>query len=30
MDGEHKISIRTIDLDQDWQGIHADLLALVA
>ncbi len=26
----HKISIRTINLNQPWQGIHADLLALVA
>jgi 5-methylcytosine-specific restriction enzyme subunit McrC len=26
----HKICIRTINLDQDWQGIHHDLLALVA
>ncbi len=26
----HKISIRTIDLGQPWQGIHKDLLALVA
>jgi 5-methylcytosine-specific restriction enzyme subunit McrC len=26
----HKISIRTIDLNQPWQGIHQDLLALVA
>jgi len=26
----HKILIRTINLDQPWQGIHADLLALVA
>ena len=26
----HKISIRTINLGQPWQGIHADLLALVA
>jgi 5-methylcytosine-specific restriction enzyme subunit McrC len=25
-----KISIRTINLSQDWQGIHRDLLALVA
>lgn len=25
-----KISIRTIDLNQPWQGIHDDLLALVA
>jgi 5-methylcytosine-specific restriction enzyme subunit McrC len=30
MDRKHKISIRTIDLDQRWQGIHRDLLALVA
>jgi 5-methylcytosine-specific restriction enzyme subunit McrC len=30
MDGLHKISIRTINLDQPWQGIHEDLLALVA
>ena len=30
MDGQHKIMIRTIDLDQDWQEIHNDLLALVA
>jgi 5-methylcytosine-specific restriction enzyme subunit McrC len=29
MDRNHKISIRTIDLDQPWQGIHRDLLALV-
>jgi 5-methylcytosine-specific restriction enzyme subunit McrC len=26
----HKIYIRTIDLDQPWQSIHNDLLALVA
>jgi 5-methylcytosine-specific restriction enzyme subunit McrC len=26
----HKISIRTINLNQPWQGIHNDLLALVA
>lgn len=26
----HKISIRTINLNQPWQGIHHDLLALVA
>ena len=26
----HKISIRTINLDQPWQLIHKDLLALVA
>lgn len=26
----HKISIRTINLNQDWQGIHTDLLTLVA
>jgi len=26
----HKISIRTINLDQAWQSIHEDLLALVA
>jgi 5-methylcytosine-specific restriction enzyme subunit McrC len=26
----HKISIRTINLDQPWPSIHADLLALVA
>jgi 5-methylcytosine-specific restriction enzyme subunit McrC len=26
----HKVSIRTVDLGQPWQGIHADLLALVA
>ena len=26
----HKISIRTINLDQPWQSIHQDLLALVA
>lgn len=25
-----KIRIRTINLDQPWQGIHIDLLALVA
>jgi hypothetical protein len=25
-----KISIRTINLDQPWQSIHQDLLALVA
>jgi 5-methylcytosine-specific restriction enzyme subunit McrC len=25
----HKISIRTINLDQPWQGIHNDLLALI-
>jgi 5-methylcytosine-specific restriction enzyme subunit McrC len=30
MDGLHRIKIRTINLDQDWQGIHQDLLALVA
>ena len=30
MDKKHKIKIRTINLDQDWQGIHKDLLALVA
>ena len=30
MDGQHKIRIRTINLDQPWQGIHDDLLALVA
>ena len=29
-DKSHKISIRTINLDQRWQGIHDDLLALVA
>jgi 5-methylcytosine-specific restriction enzyme subunit McrC len=28
--GGHKISVRTIDLNQPWQGIHADLLKLVA
>ena len=27
---KHKISIRSINLNQDWQGIHNDLLALVA
>jgi 5-methylcytosine-specific restriction enzyme subunit McrC len=26
----HKISVRTIDLNQHWQSIHDDLLALVA
>ena len=26
----HQISIRTINLDQPWQSIHEDLLALVA
>jgi 5-methylcytosine-specific restriction enzyme subunit McrC len=26
----HKISIRTINLNQSWQSIHQDLLALVA
>jgi 5-methylcytosine-specific restriction enzyme subunit McrC len=26
----HKISIRTINLDQPWQAIHRDLLALVS
>ncbi len=26
----HRISIRTINLDQPWQAIHQDLLALVA
>jgi 5-methylcytosine-specific restriction enzyme subunit McrC len=30
VDGQHKIKIRTINLDQPWQGIHHDLLALVA
>ncbi len=25
----HKIHIRTINLDQPWQSIHQDLLALV-
>jgi 5-methylcytosine-specific restriction enzyme subunit McrC len=30
MDKQHKIRIRTINLNQDWQGIHKDLLALVA
>ncbi len=29
-DRGHKISIRTINLDQPWQGIHNDLLAIVA
>ena len=29
-DGKHKIKIRTINLDQPWQRIHDDLLALVA
>lgn len=29
-DQKHKIRIRTINLNQDWQGIHKDLLALVA
>lgn len=28
--GQRKVSIRTIDLGQKWQGIHEDLLALVA
>jgi len=27
---QRKISIRMINLNQSWQGIHADLLALVA
>ena len=26
----HKISIRTIGLNQPWQSIHQDLLAFVA
>ena len=26
----HKIRIRTINLNQPWQSIHQDLLALVA
>ncbi len=26
----HRINIRTINLDQPWQGIHTDLLALIA
>lgn len=26
----HKISVKTINLDQDWQGIHNDLLSFVA
>ena len=26
----HRISIRTINLNQPWHGIHDDLLALVA
>ena len=26
----HKISFRTINLNQPWQGIHRDLLALVS
>jgi len=26
----HKISVRTINLNQPWQGIHQDLLSLVA
>jgi 5-methylcytosine-specific restriction enzyme subunit McrC len=30
MDGLHRIKIRTINLEQNWQGIHKDLLALVA
>lgn len=30
MDRGRRISIRTINLDQRWQGIHADLLAIVA
>jgi 5-methylcytosine-specific restriction enzyme subunit McrC len=30
MDKGRKISIRTIDLDQAWEGIHHDLLALLA
>ncbi len=30
MDGLHRIKIRTINLKQNWQGIHKDLLALVA
>lgn len=30
MDKQHKIRIRTINLDQQWQGIHDDLIALVA
>ena len=29
MDKKHKIKILTITLDQDLQGIHKDLLALV-
>jgi len=29
-DGNHTISIRTINLNQDWQDIHRDLLHLVA
>ena len=29
MDKQHKIRIRTINLNQDWQRIHTDLLALV-
>jgi 5-methylcytosine-specific restriction enzyme subunit McrC len=30
MDKKHKIKIRTINLDQQWQEIHNDLIALVA
>jgi hypothetical protein len=30
MDGLHRIKIRTINLEQNWQGIHKDLLALMA
>jgi hypothetical protein len=26
----HKISIRTINLNQTWRSIHRDLLALIA
>jgi 5-methylcytosine-specific restriction enzyme subunit McrC len=26
----HKISVRTINLNQSWQSIHEDLLALIA
>jgi 5-methylcytosine-specific restriction enzyme subunit McrC len=26
----HKISIRTVDLNQPWRGIHQDLVAMVA
>ena len=30
MDKRHRISIRTINLNQPWPDIHRDLLALVA